>query len=181
MLCSGREPCGASTRIARTAPVSRSMLMLLPPCRRATTSPLPSSKSRPSEPVPLPSGTRQAGTKPEPGSISSSPGLSLGSSQRPAPGCAQKRAKPSTLHRPNAEDPRPQASTMVRSVARAARADNADGLGRSRPMLGITERTILSRAHGRMTAYTANATACQACGLCVKDCPEKAIKRHALR
>jgi NAD-dependent dihydropyrimidine dehydrogenase PreA subunit len=32
-----------------------------------------------------------------------------------------------------------------------------------------------SRAHGRKTAYTPNADACQACGLCVVACPEKAI------
>lgn len=33
-----------------------------------------------------------------------------------------------------------------------------------------------SRAHGRMTAYTPNADACRACGLCVVACPEKAIR-----
>lgn len=32
-----------------------------------------------------------------------------------------------------------------------------------------------SRAHGRLTAYTPNAAACRACGLCVVACPEKAI------
>lgn len=34
---------------------------------------------------------------------------------------------------------------------------------------------LKSRAHKRMTAYTPNADRCQACGLCVKACPEKAI------
>ena len=34
---------------------------------------------------------------------------------------------------------------------------------------------LKSRAHGRKTAYTPNAAACQACGLCVVACPEKAI------
>ncbi|AUX46518.1 uncharacterized protein SOCE26_080240 [Sorangium cellulosum] len=29
--------------------------------------------------------------------------------------------------------------------------------------------------HGRKTAYTPNAAQCQACGLCVVACPEKAI------
>ena len=33
-----------------------------------------------------------------------------------------------------------------------------------------------SRAHGRKTAYTPNAAACQACGLCVVACPEDAIE-----
>ena len=30
-------------------------------------------------------------------------------------------------------------------------------------------------AHGRKTAYTVKAEACQACGLCVVACPEKAL------
>jgi NAD-dependent dihydropyrimidine dehydrogenase PreA subunit len=34
---------------------------------------------------------------------------------------------------------------------------------------------LKSRAHGRKTAYTPNAAACRACGLCVVACPEKAI------
>lgn len=29
--------------------------------------------------------------------------------------------------------------------------------------------------HGKKSAYTPNADACQACGLCVVACPEKAI------
>jgi 4Fe-4S ferredoxin len=35
---------------------------------------------------------------------------------------------------------------------------------------------LKSMAHGRMTAYTPEASACQACGKCVAACPEKAIK-----
>jgi NAD-dependent dihydropyrimidine dehydrogenase PreA subunit len=35
---------------------------------------------------------------------------------------------------------------------------------------------LKSVAHGRKTAYTPNASACQACGKCVEACPEKAIK-----
>ena len=34
---------------------------------------------------------------------------------------------------------------------------------------------LKSRAHGRMTAYTPNASACKACGLCVVACPEHAL------
>jgi 4Fe-4S ferredoxin len=34
---------------------------------------------------------------------------------------------------------------------------------------------LKSRAHGRMSAYTPQADLCQACGLCVVACPEKAI------
>lgn len=35
---------------------------------------------------------------------------------------------------------------------------------------------LKSRAHGRKTAYTPAADACQACGLCVVACPEEAIR-----
>jgi len=35
---------------------------------------------------------------------------------------------------------------------------------------------LKSRAHGRQSAYTPNASACQACGQCVAACPEHAIK-----
>jgi NAD-dependent dihydropyrimidine dehydrogenase PreA subunit len=34
---------------------------------------------------------------------------------------------------------------------------------------------LKSMAHGRKTAYTPAADKCQACGLCVVACPEKAI------
>jgi NAD-dependent dihydropyrimidine dehydrogenase PreA subunit len=35
---------------------------------------------------------------------------------------------------------------------------------------------LKSLAHGRKTAYTPRASACEACGKCVTACPEKAIK-----
>jgi NAD-dependent dihydropyrimidine dehydrogenase PreA subunit len=35
---------------------------------------------------------------------------------------------------------------------------------------------LKSIAHGRKTAYTPRASACEACGKCVEACPEKAIK-----
>jgi NAD-dependent dihydropyrimidine dehydrogenase PreA subunit len=41
--------------------------------------------------------------------------------------------------------------------------------------LGMLGR-LKSIAHGRKTAYTPRASACQACGLCVVACPEKAIE-----
>jgi NAD-dependent dihydropyrimidine dehydrogenase PreA subunit len=41
--------------------------------------------------------------------------------------------------------------------------------------LGFLAR-LKSVAHGRKTAYTPLSAACQACGKCVKACPEKAIK-----
>jgi NAD-dependent dihydropyrimidine dehydrogenase PreA subunit len=40
--------------------------------------------------------------------------------------------------------------------------------------LGVLAK-LKSIAHGRKTAYTPNAAACHACGLCVSACPEKAI------
>jgi len=41
--------------------------------------------------------------------------------------------------------------------------------------LGVLGK-LKSLAHGRKTAYTPLASACQACGKCVAACPEKAIK-----
>ena len=41
--------------------------------------------------------------------------------------------------------------------------------------LGLLAK-LKSRAHGRQTAYTPRADACQACGKCVTACPEKAIR-----
>lgn len=35
---------------------------------------------------------------------------------------------------------------------------------------------LRSMAHGRQTAYTPHADTCRACGLCVKACPENAIR-----
>lgn len=35
---------------------------------------------------------------------------------------------------------------------------------------------IKNRVHGGMVAYTPHADQCHACGLCVKACPERAIK-----
>jgi len=40
--------------------------------------------------------------------------------------------------------------------------------------LGVLAK-LKSAVHGRLTAYTPNAEACRACGLCVVACPEKAI------
>jgi NAD-dependent dihydropyrimidine dehydrogenase PreA subunit len=41
--------------------------------------------------------------------------------------------------------------------------------------LGLLSK-LKSMAHGRKTAYTPRASACEACGECVAACPEKAIK-----
>jgi 4Fe-4S ferredoxin len=40
---------------------------------------------------------------------------------------------------------------------------------------------LKSVAHGRKTAYTPQASACQACGKCVEACPEHAIKLARVR
>lgn len=39
---------------------------------------------------------------------------------------------------------------------------------------------LKSRAHRRRTAHTPGAARCEACGLCVAACPEKAIKLRKL-
>lgn len=41
--------------------------------------------------------------------------------------------------------------------------------------LGILAK-VKVMVHGRKTAYTPRAEACEACGLCVTACPEKAIR-----
>lgn len=41
--------------------------------------------------------------------------------------------------------------------------------------LGVLGK-LKSLAHGKKTAYTPQASACQTCGKCVEACPEKAIK-----
>lgn len=55
-------------------------------------------------------------------------------------------------------------------VFEVRRIDDADFAKLS--MLG----KLKSVAHRRQTAYTPNADACKACGLCVVACPEKAIR-----
>jgi NAD-dependent dihydropyrimidine dehydrogenase PreA subunit len=40
---------------------------------------------------------------------------------------------------------------------------------------------LKSVLHGRQTAYTPRASACQACGKCVQACPEDAIKLVRVR
>lgn len=56
------------------------------------------------------------------------------------------------------------------AVFEVRRIDDADFAALS--MLG----KLKSMAHRRQTAYTPNADDCEACGECVKACPEKAIK-----
>jgi 4Fe-4S ferredoxin len=46
--------------------------------------------------------------------------------------------------------------------------------------LGVFAK-LKSVAHGRKTAYTPNAAACEACGKCVEACPEDAIKLARVR
>jgi NAD-dependent dihydropyrimidine dehydrogenase PreA subunit len=46
-----------------------------------------------------------------------------------------------------------------------------------RGALGFLGR-LKGRAHGWQQAFTPNAEACRACGLCVSACPERAIALH---
>jgi NAD-dependent dihydropyrimidine dehydrogenase PreA subunit len=55
-------------------------------------------------------------------------------------------------------------------VFEVRRIDDADYRALSLP------NRIKSLVHGKKTAYTPAADACQACGLCVVACPEEAIK-----
>jgi NAD-dependent dihydropyrimidine dehydrogenase PreA subunit len=55
------------------------------------------------------------------------------------------------------------------------RIDDADYRG-----LGALHKIKL-RVHGMTVAYTPNADACRACGLCVSACPEHAITLGRLR
>jgi NAD-dependent dihydropyrimidine dehydrogenase PreA subunit len=45
---------------------------------------------------------------------------------------------------------------------------------RQPPIMDIAE--LKNRVHGGRVSYTSNADQCRACGLCVKACPEHAIK-----
>lgn len=56
------------------------------------------------------------------------------------------------------------------NVFEVRRIDDADFA-----QLGMLAK-LKSLAHGRKTAYTPRASACEACGKCVSACPEKAIK-----
>jgi len=56
------------------------------------------------------------------------------------------------------------------NVFEIRRIDDADYVN-----LGVMHRFKL-RVHGMKVAYTPNADACRACGLCVTACPEHAIK-----
>ncbi len=40
---------------------------------------------------------------------------------------------------------------------------------------------IKNKVHGGKVAYTPRASACEACGLCVPACPEKAIKLRPVK
>lgn len=46
--------------------------------------------------------------------------------------------------------------------------------------LGVLAK-LKSIVHGKKTAYTPRASACQACGKCVEACPEDAIKLARVR
>ena len=61
------------------------------------------------------------------------------------------------------------------AVFQVRRIDDADYRG-----LGALHKFKL-RVHGMKVAYTPNAEACRACGLCVSACPEHAITLSRVR
>lgn len=91
--------------------------------------------------------------------------------ERPGEKC---RAEPKVflpvIDRGRCEGKRDCVEVCPYSVFEVRRIDDADFA-----QLSFLER-FKSRAHGRKTAYTPGADQCQACGLCVVACPEKAIK-----
>lgn len=90
---------------------------------------------------------------------------------RPGEEC---RAEPGTylpvINRAKCEGKRDCVEVCPYGVFEVRRIDDADFAA-----LGFFAK-MKSRAHNRQTAYTPKADACQACGLCVVACPEKAIQ-----
>jgi NAD-dependent dihydropyrimidine dehydrogenase PreA subunit len=90
--------------------------------------------------------------------------------ERPGDGC---RADPGqvvpVVNRSRCEGKKDCVDVCPYDVFEVRRIDDADFAALS--FLG----RLKSRAHGRQTSYTPRASACQACGLCVVACPEKAI------
>lgn len=109
-----------------------------------------------------PSQTRAGTSKPVPSSNTSMP---------PTAGC---RAQPGefapVIDRARCEGKATCAEVCPFHVFEVRRMEDGDFA-----QLGILGK-LKSIAHGRKTAYTPSASACQACGKCVEACPEKAIK-----
>jgi NAD-dependent dihydropyrimidine dehydrogenase PreA subunit len=93
------------------------------------------------------------------------------SPERPGEKC---RAAPATyvpvINRSKCEGKSDCVDVCPFDVFEVRRIDDADF-----SRLGLLGK-LKSIAHGRKTAYTPRASACQACGLCVAACPERAIE-----
>jgi len=91
--------------------------------------------------------------------------------ERPGAEC---RATPGSskpvVDRARCEGKRDCVDVCPEDVFEVRRMDDADFAA-----LGVLGK-LRSIAHGRKTAYTPNAEACRACGLCVVACPERAIR-----
>jgi NAD-dependent dihydropyrimidine dehydrogenase PreA subunit len=87
---------------------------------------------------------------------------------------AECRAKPGELvpvvDRARCEGKAECVAVCPFDVFEVRRIDDADFAS-----LGVLAK-LKSLAHGRKTAYTPRASACEGCGKCVAACPEKAIK-----
>ena len=91
----------------------------------------------------------------------------------------QCRAEPGAYHpvvdRARCEGKRDCVDVCPYGVFEVRRIDDADFARLSLP------GKLKSLVHGRKTAYTPSADRCQACGLCVVACPEKAITLTAAK
>lgn len=90
-----------------------------------------------------------------------------------AEACSGKPVRPE-VNRKACEGKRDCVEVCPHDVFEVRRMDDADFAG-----LGLLAK-LKSVAHGRQTAYTPRADACQARGKCVTACPEKAIRLVAL-
>jgi 4Fe-4S ferredoxin len=90
-----------------------------------------------------------------------------------AEACSGKPVRP-VVNRNACEGKKDCVQVCPYQVFEVRRMDDADFA-----QLGLLSK-LKSVAHGRQTAYTPRADACQACGKCVTACPEKAIRLVAI-
>jgi 4Fe-4S ferredoxin len=97
--------------------------------------------------------------------------VAMGAPHSPASDCKASAGEfAPVVDRPKCEGKAECVEVCPFHVFEVRRIEDSDFAG-----LGILAK-LKSVAHGRKTAYTPLSSACQACGKCVKACPEEAIK-----